>query len=162
MLVTPSREGDYLSNLLGLREVGGIDQNRIRSAHGLGSVHLISKDNLPRLLGDLVIDRRAAKPLDKPAPGTLTWIGNQKNLQCRIRKDHCPDIAAIYYHIKRLCCFANLLIHPVAHAAHLRNTGNARRHRFPAHFILGALAMKQRSESGVSRGEGDALRRVEH
>ncbi len=129
-------------DLFPLREMGGVDQERIGGSNRLGGVHFITQDDLPRFFGNLIIHWDAAESFDKPATGPFPRVSNEEDLQRCIGKDHGPDIAAIDHDVKRFSGLSNLIIHPVAHTGHFRNTRHAGRDNVTAHLCVSVFPVQ--------------------
>lgn len=84
----------------------------------MGSIHLVPEHDLARLFSYLILGWLTFQPFQKTSSRTLARLRNKKDLEVRIGKDNCADIAAVDYHIIRFARLPHLIVHPLPHSDH--------------------------------------------
>src|SRR5215207_4193376 len=116
-----SRESDDPIHLLRLSQVRCVDEHRVLRLNGLRRIARIPMHDPIGLLGDLRIGRPTLHLLGKPPPRTLPRIGDQKNLERRVRKYSRAHVATVHNDVVPRGGVANQGVDPFPDAWHLRD-----------------------------------------
>src|SRR5690242_3203185 len=140
------RQGHDALHLLFLRQPGGVDQHRVLRLHGLRGVLRVTMHESLRLLRDLVVRWATVHALNETPPSALPRIGDEKDLEVRVGKDHGADVTAVHDDVVLRRCETHLRIHPVAHAGHARDARHESGDVRAAKLRFHTLAVDQRRE----------------
>ena len=94
---------------------------------------------------------RRAELLGQPSSRALPWVGDQEDLERRIRKDGRAHVAAVHDHVVPRGRLAHELVHPVANPRHLRDLRHVAGHVRASDLRLDIAAVDA-GANDVSRG----------
>src|SRR5215207_9005762 len=150
-------QGDDTLHLLFLGQVSGVEQHRVGGLNGLGGVARVSLNELIGLLGDLIVQWPAAKPLGQPAPRALPRIGDEKDLQGGVREDGRPYVSPVDDDVVLRGRFADTVVHPHPDLGSTRHERNVLGDPATTELLFGGLAVQENRERGALWPECDPI-----